>query len=156
VSINDYFTGGVPPVKESGMPPLVLAALIILPILGITGTALVYLSVTKNRPPPSLAIEPPPQTSPQPQPVPQPVTTAATATDEPAASAAPDEPSEPESPPATSMTATATVTAHPRPTITAGTATAAAKPASSSGKKCHIVAKPDSSGRMKFEEVCSP
>jgi len=150
VSINEYLRTGQRPPAPSSMPKGVLAALIVLPLLGITGAGLVVMTV-KNKPRPLVtATPPPPSATAEPVPVPMPVPASAEPEPEPAPS---DSEAEPGVAPSASIAPPAVVTVHPRSTATA---TPVARPAASASKKCRIVAKPDASGRMKFEEVCGP
>lgn len=155
-AINDYLTLSERDALPPKMPRKVLAALIALPTLGLIGVVLVLLVVTRGKTPASNAASKPPasaaRTIDEPATVPTaaatpPAITATPAADVDAQTAQPD-----------ATTTVAANTPPPAKTIAKPATTGAVKPntGTTAGKKCRIVATPDKSGRMKFEEVCTP
>jgi serine/threonine protein kinase len=157
-AINDYLTVSEKEALPARMPRKILAALIMLPVLALIGIVLVVVATSRSKSPTaSAATKPLASNDVTAEP---PSTTGGTAT---AAMPAPPPTSATEvdaTPAAPSVTATST-SAPAKPAPAAAPATkpgAAVKPTTSNtaGKKCRIVATPDKSGRMKFEEVCTP
>jgi serine/threonine-protein kinase len=152
-TINEYLTRSERDALPPKMPRRVLAALIALPALAVVGVVLVLIVVMRPKTPAtadgskaatSVAenVDAPPASA---------ATTAATPT---TATSVDDDA-------ATTSSASSTASAPPvvaahttKPKITAPGPTGTAK--ATGGKKCRIVATPDKSGRMKFEEVCTP
>jgi serine/threonine-protein kinase len=132
VTINDYLTRSERNAVPHRMPRAVLAALIALPLLGLTGTVLVFVSLGRSRAPAAEATLPASAITAAPAPPPPPP---------------PAAPSESAPPPLAEPSATIAEAPATKPRTT--------KPATAT-KKCRIVATPDKSGRMKFEEVCGP
>lgn len=136
VTINDYLTRSEAAAAPKRMPRWFIAALVVLPALGVLGVVLVLLSVRRPSAPATVAsasptVEPPPIAS--------------------------------SAPPPAVIVASAEPSAAPAPTVsvararsTAAATTAAATKTGSVPRKCRIVATPDKSGRMKFDEVCGP
>jgi serine/threonine-protein kinase len=161
-AINDYLTRSERDVLPPRMPRNVLAALIALPTLGLIGVILVIVVVTRGKHPASEGAAKPPAavatTGEEPPQLPLPSATVAVPE---APEASTDDgvdetqPIASESPPSTGASAKIA----PAATPVAATATKpGSKPSTTNtaGKKCRIVATPDKSGRMKFEEVCTP
>lgn len=162
-AINEYLTLSERHALPPRMPRKVLAALVALPALGVIGIVLVLVVLARGKtgaintpasPAASVAATPappantavPPSTSasdvdaaPSTRPSADPTVAAA-------AAAAPAKPT-------TQANATANAT---KPATTPASASAKPNAANTAGKKCRIVATPDKSGRMKFEEVCTP
>lgn len=150
-AINDYLSHSEKNAIPARMPRPVLAALIALPALGVIGVVLVLLVVTRTKPPPQTTVvahaDPPAVSS-------SPAAVAPTAT----GSIDSEEPTPTTTTPTASTTATTVAVVAPvKPKTTASPPPAGGTAKSgNAGKKCRIVAKPDASGRMKFEEVCTP
>ncbi len=143
VSINDYLTRSEKSAVPQRMPRSVLAALIALPALGAVGVVLVLVSVGRTNVPAA-------QASPAPSALPEPPPPAPSAT-----ASAPDEAPAPSATAAEPSSTAAAEASTPPPPKPRPTTTTTAKPGPGA-KKCRIVATPDKSGRMKFEEVCAP
>jgi serine/threonine protein kinase len=144
-AINDYLTRSERDALPPRMPRKVLAALITLPALGLIGVVLVLVVMTRGKPASVIAKadEAPPI----------PTTMPAASVTVPAAPATSNEEVEPV---ASAQPATAAKTATTTAPVTKPAGATKPNTTNTAGKKCRIVATPDKSGRMKFEEVCTP
>lgn len=162
-TIADYFSRSEKDALPPRMPRVVVAALIALPTLAIIGIVLVLITMMRAKreasaaagsvsPPSSVAAHLDPSATPTPTnaaisppstaaAIDDATTAGATASSTVAAAASQTKPKQ--TPPPTSVPAA--------PAAATGTAKG-----TTAGKKCRIVATPDKSGRMKFEEVCTP
>lgn len=158
-AINDYLTRSERDALPPRMPRKVLAALIALPALGIIGIVLVLVTMIRSKPASATTASsssPPSSVAADMEPTPSAVSNAATPP--PPTTASEDTPSASAPAATTAAVGTAAVgtAAKPKPTSVGAPVSTATAKGTTTGKKCRIVATPDKSGRMKFEEVCTP